>query len=160
MKFLRILAAGALALVFFAAGPVLAQSPPASTTVDFAPWIKSAFELSIPFLAAGVLWLVKRYIGAQTSDRDKALLEDLMRNGLALLQARYGKNAVVDVGSASLATALGYVQAHGPEVLKRVGISLPQLEEKLVARWFDPSVPVGVTEKATDPKPGPVSTAG
>jgi hypothetical protein len=160
MKLLRILAAGALALVFLAAGPALAQTaaPPApSTTIDLAPLISTVILPAVGTLVLGVVaWAAKRFIGIQLDDKATATVNDVLQKGLAFATAKVGTLPLkIDVGSPIIATAANYALEHGPDALKRLGVSPDQLAQKLVARYMDPTVPVGVTELPAEPKPAP-----
>lgn len=163
MKLLRILAAGALALVFLAAGPVLAQTAPTapSTTIDFAPTINTVLLPALGFaLVAVVTWAAKRFLGIQLNKQDQATANDLMQKALAYGTSKVGTLPLkVDVGSPVIASAVNYALEHGPEALKRLGVSPDQLAQKLVARYMDPTVPVGVTQLPAEPKPAPLPGA-
>jgi hypothetical protein len=157
MKLLRILAAGALALVFFAAGPVLAQTAASpSTTIDLAPLINTVLLPALGTILVGaVVWAAKKLVGIQLDTKAVGTVNDVMQKALAYGSGIVGAHATIDVKSPLIATAANYALTHAPDALKRLGVSPDQLAEKLVARWNDPSVPVGVTEMPTEPKPAP-----
>lgn len=152
---LRILAAGALALVLFAS-PALAQ-----TTIDLAPTINTVVLPALGILFVGVLtWAAKKYLGIELTKQDQATANDLFQKALAYGTAKVGPLPLkVDVDSPVIATALIYALEHGPEALKRLGITPQQAAEKLVARYMDPTVPVGVTELPVEPQPAPTPGA-
>lgn len=153
------LIAAAAAIVGLTSVGVLAQTaptPPAPTTVNFSPFIA---EFVLPGLATlitgGVLYAIQKWVGIKLSDQAKATVNDGLQKALAYAQSRVGASTLtVDVKSPLIAAAATYAQEHVPGALKRLGVSPEQLAEKLVARWHDPSVPVGVTADATAVKGG------
>lgn len=124
-----------------------AAAPAAPTTVNFSPFVSDVLLPALGTIVTGaIVYAVQRWIGIQLDARAVATVNDVLQKGLAFAQAKVGGNALeVNVGSPVIAMAASYALQHGPDALKRLGVSPEQLAEKLVARWHDPSVPVGVT---------------
>jgi len=151
MKTLRIIAAGVCALAILLAGAALAQTSPApGTTVDFGPVLVQIVMPAVGIIVSALAaWGVKKLAdlaGIKADEKAIAVVNDVMQKGLAFATSKIGTIPLkVDVRSPVIADAASYALAHGPDALKRLGISPEQLAEKLVARYIDPSVPVGVT---------------
>lgn len=133
----------ALWLLSFAA---VAQDA-ASTKIDLMPTLLSLLTPAVGIiLIAAVSWALRKSFGITLAARDVATVNDVLQKGLAYATAQLGTLPLtVDVKSEVIATAARYALTHGPDALKRVGISPEQLAEKLVARYMDPTEPIGVT---------------
>lgn len=151
----RFIAAGLLALaVLLAPGlAALAQTAPAApaTTVDFMPGIVNLVMPAVSILLVGIVaWALRKYLGIQLASNDAVIVNDALQKGLAFATSRLQTIPLkVDVKSPVIADAANYALAHAPDALGRLGVSPEQLAEKLVARYFDPDVPVGIVT----PKP-------
>lgn len=113
------------------------------TTIDLGPLIR---DVLLPFL--GVIltallgWAAKRFsdwIGVKRDDALALKIEEAMKNGLALAQARLEQRLGpgplhVDVKSEVVATAGKYAADHVPGALKALGVTPAALKEKLEAR--------------------------
>jgi len=158
------LIAAAAAIVGLTSIGVLAQTattPPPTTTVNFSPFIADVLLPALgTIITAAAVYGVQRWIGIKLDDKAVATVNDVMQKGLAYGQSRVGGLPLqVDVKSPLIADAANYALEHGPDALKRVGISPQQLAEKLVARWHDPSIPVGITGQSTAIAPAPTPSA-
>ena len=132
-----------------------AAAPAAPTTVNFSPFVSDVLLPALGTIVTGaIVYAAQRWIGIQLDARAVATVNDVLQKGLAFAQAKVGGNALeVNIGSPVIAMAANYAMQHGPNALKRLGVSPEQLAEKLVARWHDPSVPVGVTSATPVPAP-------
>ena len=132
-----------------------AAAPAAPTTVNLSPFVSEVLLPALGTIVTGaIVYAAQRWIGIQLDARAVATVNDVLQKGLAFGRASFSGNALeVNLGSPVIAAAARYALEHGPNALKRLGVSPEQLAEKLVARWHDPSVPVGVTGIAPAPAP-------
>jgi len=114
-----------------------------AATIDLAPL---AHEFLLP-VASGLgmvlaTWLAKKLADWLNVPRESAAiakLEEAMKNGLALAQARaqksiYAKGLTIEVKSQLVADAANYASKHVPGALKTLGVGPQDLREKLEAR--------------------------
>lgn len=121
-----------------------------ATTVDISPLIN---QVLIPFavalgsvLAAWIAAKVAALLGIKREDALAAKLEEAMKNGLALAQARLeeriGTGPInIETKSQLVATAATYARDHVPGTLKALGVTPAALQEKLEARLELNTVP-------------------
>ena len=121
-----------------------------ATTVDISPLIN---QVLIPFavalgsvLAAWIAAKVAALLGIKRDDALAAKLEEAMKNGLALAQARLeeriGAGPInIETKSQLVATAATYARDHVPGTLKALGVTPAALQEKLEARLELNTVP-------------------
>lgn len=144
MKFLRLLAAGALALVLFVAGPVLAQTTtapptPSPTTIDFAPLLNQVvWPLAGVVVTALAAWLstkLAKLLNLSNADQVRGYLEPALQNALAFGQNKIGALPVtVDAKNAIVAQATNFAIQHVPDALKFFKIDEEGLKRILTAR--------------------------
>lgn len=114
-----------------------------AATIDLAPFLHE-FLLPVASALGMVLatWLAKKVADWLNIRRDDALiakLEEALKNGLALAQARAQqkideKGLTVEVKSQLVADAANYAATHVPGALKALGVGPRELAEKLEAR--------------------------
>lgn len=121
-----------------------------ATTVDISPLIN---QVLIPFavalgsvLAAWIAAKVAALLGIKREDALAAKLEEAMKNGLALAQARLeerlGAGPInIETKHQLVATAATYARDHVPGTLKALGVTPSALQEKLEARLELNTVP-------------------
>lgn len=124
-----------------------APPSPALAPINLMPTLIEIFMPVLGTLLIGVVtWGLRRWFGIQLNDRDVAVVNDALQKGIAYATARLSAVPLeVDVHSPVIREALTYALEHVPNALQRLGITPAQAAEKLVARYMDPSVPVGVT---------------
>lgn len=142
MKFLRILAAGALALVLFAV-PTLAQTasptPAPSTTIDFAPLLNQViWPLAGAVVSVLAVWLstkLAKLLNLSNADAVRGYLEPTLQNALAFGQAKTKALPLnVDAKNAIVAEAANFVIQHVPDALAFFKIDAEALKRILAAR--------------------------
>lgn len=161
---IRLLAAGALALVAFLAGPALAQTP-APTTIDFGPLLR---EVVMPFavMLAGVLatWLsvrLAKWLGLKSDEEVRKYLEPVLQNALAYAQAKLDKlPTTVATKNEIVAVAANFAIAHAADGLKFFKLDQEAVERMLRARLeanVSAQMPA-ITATAAAPMPTTVAT--
>ena len=144
MKILRLMAAGALALVVSsclpaAAGFAQVVAPSSPPTWNAGPLWEIAAPLiaaAIPACAVFLTWKVGQLLHVQTSDRLRGILETAMNMGLQLAQAKLPPGTPIDVTvSNKLARdSLEYVTTHAKDELGKLGYTPERVAESLTAR--------------------------
>lgn len=113
------------------------------TTIDLGPLIR---DVVMPFVSVILTillgWAAKKFsdwIGVKRDEAFAQKVEEAMKNGLALAQARLeeriGRGPInVETKSELVATAGRYASEHVPKALKALGVTPEALHEKLEAR--------------------------
>lgn len=165
MHLIRLLAAGALALVVFVAGlsPALAQGAP-STTIDFGPLVNDYVWPLVGAILTALAGLAYRKVSAWLTAKTGVELErydDMIRGYLdqALTKAvEYGRSKVgdkpltIDVRNQIVAAAATYAINRVPDALAHFGItaeSLPHLIESRLGGVSAPAAPSAAAAPAT-----------
>lgn len=119
-------------------GPVTSQTTIETGTFagEFLIWVASAFGVSLGSLASAILYRVFRNIGITMTDKMRARLQQIVVNGLnaaagAAAENLAGKGAI-EIKQPIVASAVKYVQDHGKDELRALGVD-PTSEEAVAA---------------------------
>jgi hypothetical protein len=148
---------GAL-LVITCLSPASANTTPAATvTVPWGDWLSAGIEqIVIPILAAVLLallaWAAKflpASLRAYATTKNTAAVEQLLQKAISFALnkaalASAGQSISVPVGSATIANALSYAVAHGPQWLLDLAGGTTGIEQKIIARLPVTSAPPAV----------------
>lgn len=114
-------------------------------------WIAAAFSVPIGGLLTVLLMRVFKMAGVQVTDQQKAQLQSIVVNGLNAAAANTTKNMAgqnpINIKNQTVAEAIDYVQAHGADTIKALGLdphsgeAVEAIKARIETAINDPSVP-------------------
>jgi hypothetical protein len=163
----------ALIAIGLSAMPALAQVAAAPAVIDTGTiagqaltWVMTVGGGAIATLLTGLLYKLLQKAGVQMNDALRARLQEMILNGLnagaKIAAAQLAGRGQVVIKQAAVANTVAYVQAHGAETIKALGLdpTSPAAVEAIKARIetaiADPAVPTPKVLDQPAPVPPPV----
>jgi hypothetical protein len=114
-------------------------------------WIVAAFSVPIGSLAVWIMVRVLKYLGITATDAMRARLQEMVVNALNIsapaVEKRLAGQGQVDIKSAVVQNAVAYVQAHGADTIKALGLdpqsgdAVEAIKARIETAIADPATP-------------------
>lgn len=156
--------------------PTPTNAPVTTTTVkggdvaaSIIEWLEAVFGTIIAGLATLVIVKIRTYFGILTTDAQKAQLQAITVNAVnsAALKAetavRNNPKLDIDIQSAVVQDAVAYVQAHGAETIKALGLdpqsgdAVEAIKARIATAMNSPQTPT-ITPTAVTPTYAPIKS--
>jgi hypothetical protein len=129
-------------------------------------WIMVTFSAPIGGLAVWIMVRVLKNLGITATDAMRARLQDLVVNGLnasaPAVQADLANKGQVEIKNAAVAKTIAYVQAHGADTIKALGLdptspaAIEAIKARIETAILDPAVPTPAVLDPVKPAVAPV----
>lgn len=128
-------------------------------------WLKVAFGTVLAGMGTLAIVRIRAYFGVLTTDAQKAALQEIAVNGVNAAASKAedalkaNPNLSIDVKDAVVADAIGYVQAHGAETIKALGMdpksgdAVEAIRARVATAMNSPATPT-VTATSVTPAAG------
>lgn len=147
-------------------GPVSSNTTISTGTLagSFLAWIMVAFSGPIGGMAVWIMVRVLKNLGITATDALRARMTEFVVNGLntsaPIIQAQMAGRGQVEIKNAIVANAVSYVQAHGANTIKKLGLdpnsgaAVEAIKARIESAIADPNVATpAILDPAAAPKP-------